>query len=295
VAVSRLTALILQHRRRLGRVVEGRGLGPVRTLYEQARHDLLDRLAGLKARGADQTFTAQHARIALIQIEDAIAGFGSDLNDLLDDAGRDAVRLGIDSLSSEIHALEPDFQLAGVPLAIEQAAVFERLTGNARSILRSKFEEGSRRYGEPTLGKIERAMSLSLVRGDTIGQAVDAVAASDGAFARNRYRAERIVRTEMAGAYEFTKLEGMRETAREDLPGMKRQIIATFDTRTGKDSKLIHGEVRGLDEAFWDPIQHKFYMHPPNRPNDREYVIPFHPDWGRAAAQRMAAATKRRG
>lgn len=285
--------MVLLHRKRLQRIVNGKGIAPVQSLYEQARRDLRERLEKLARRGMDKSFTAHHARIALLQIEDALASFSTDFRGVLKDGARETSRLGIDSLSREIRALEPEFQGAGVPLAIEQAAVFERLVDGGQSILRTKLEDGVRRYTGPTVTKIERAMSVSLARGDTIGQAINEVAGVDGAFATNRYRAERIVRTEFANAYEFTKLEGMRETERRDLPGLKRQILATFDDRTGEDSMLIHGEVRGLDEPFWDPIQKKTYMNPPNRPNDREYVVPFHPDWGKASAERLARSVRR--
>lgn len=279
-------------------MIEGRGIREIRALYEAARQDLRDRLLSLKKAGKDQTFTAHHSRMVLLQLEEALADFAQPMASRMAASTNDAQRLGIEALAAEIHALEPEFEMAGVPLAVEEAAVFEGLVRDERPIIRRRLDEDVGRYSAVTVKKVERTMALGLVEGASVGEMIDAVSDSDGVFAGNRYWAERIVRTEMANAYEVTKLGAMRETERTDLPGMKRQIVMVKDDRTGEDSKMINGQVVGMDEPFKDPLgpsegRPATFMHPPNRPNDRETVVPFHPDWGTAMKKRMARSLTR--
>lgn len=82
-------------------------------------------------------------------------------------------------------------------------------------------------------------------------------------------------------AYNRAGWEATRE-ADEQLDDMVKILSATFDDRTGPDSKNVHGMVRRPDEAF-EYVDYKgahlMYQHPPNRPNDREIVVPHRISW----------------
>jgi hypothetical protein len=70
------------------------------------------------------------------------------------------------------------------------------------------------------------------------------------------------------------------ETVREadaQLGDMLKILSATFDERTAADSYAVHGQIRRPEEAFqsWFGL----YQHPPNRPNDREVVVPHRMSW----------------
>lgn len=290
---NRLADLLLAHRFRVMRVTEGRGLAPLRSLYERARSDLRERLASLLTGKKGKTFDAYNARVALAQIEEFMRAFSGDMARHMDASTVDAQRLSLEDLTGQVYLLEPKFRGAGAPLAVEEAAVFEGIIGGARPIIRHRLEEGVGHYSARAVTRMERSMAMSILQNKTIDDAVGDLVDQTGAFESERWRAERIVRTEMANAYEYTKHQGMIETERRDLPGMKRQIVAIFDNRTGEDSKLINGQVVDMDEPFYDPVQKKYYMNPPNRPNDRETVIPFHPDWGMAFGQRVARLAKK--
>ena len=82
------------------------------------------------------------------------------------------------------------------------------------------------------------------------------------------------------GAYNRASWEGMRE-ADDQLGDMVKILAATFDDRTGWDSYQVHGQIRLPDEAFeWNaPSGSYSFMHPPNRPNDREVVVPHRIAW----------------
>lgn len=70
--------------------------------------------------------------------------------------------------------------------------------------------------------------------------------------------------------------EGIR-AADDELGDMVKILCATIDGRTGWDSLQVHGQIRRPDEAFeWNG---GFYQNPPNRPNDREVVVPHRISW----------------
>lgn len=68
------------------------------------------------------------------------------------------------------------------------------------------------------------------------------------------------------------------QQAEEELGPMVRILCAIFDDRTSWDSYQVHGMVRRMDEPFEDGMG-RLYMAPPNRPNDRECVVPHMLDW----------------
>lgn len=78
------------------------------------------------------------------------------------------------------------------------------------------------------------------------------------------------------GAYNRAGWEGLR-AADDDLGDVVKVLSATFDNRTGWDSYQVHGQLRRTDEPFeWAG---GLYQHPPNRPNDREVVVPHRLSW----------------
>lgn len=89
--------------------------------------------------------------------------------------------------------------------------------------------------------------------------------------------AERILRTETLSCYNRSGHECMKE-AEDELGPTLRILCAIFDDRTSWDSYQVHGMVRKMEEPFEDGMG-RLYMVPPNRPNDRECVVPHLRDW----------------
>lgn len=78
------------------------------------------------------------------------------------------------------------------------------------------------------------------------------------------------------GAYNRAGWETIR-AADDELGDMCKILSAVFDDRTGWDSYQAHGQIRLPDEAFaWAG---GLYQAPPNRPNDREVVVPHRISW----------------
>lgn len=93
-----------------------------------------------------------------------------------------------------------------------------------------------------------------------------------------RWRAERIVRTETLNAYNSAFHQTLL-SARDSgfASDVQKTCIVTLDARTAQDSMRLVGQVRDLEEAFVDG-QGRRYTHPPGRPNDREKEVPWFPE-----------------
>jgi hypothetical protein len=59
---------------------------------------------------------------------------------------------------------------------------------------------------------------------------------------------------------------------------MLKRLVSTFDSKTGRDSIRVHGQVRPVRDPFFDG--NRYYQAPPNRPNDREVLVPHRAEWG---------------
>lgn len=71
--------------------------------------------------------------------------------------------------------------------------------------------------------------------------------------------------------------EATAEINQQTGGAMIRILCATFDDRTAADSYAVHGQIRRMNESFhsWFGA----YMTPPNRPNDREIIVPHFMEW----------------
>ena len=90
-----------------------------------------------------------------------------------------------------------------------------------------------------------------------------------------RWQAERLVRTELAAAYNGS-LHNTLVAARDTgvAAGLQKTAIVVRDARTAPDSFPLEGQVRDLEDLFVDGAGRR-YLHPPGRPNDREKEIPY--------------------
>lgn len=287
MAVSEIQKLLRLQRKQLHALIQVRGVGRMTKLYDQARADLESRLAKLVREGKGKTFTAHHLRIALVQVNEGIRVFQSNLTGYLASQNPTVGALSQQQLIKSTKAMEKHFRGHAPPLAIEQAAVQRAVFRGVEPSLLNRYKRSVATYGKPVITKIRNQLSLSLMTGDTVDQAVDRVAGTSGIFAAERWRAERIVRTEMSYAFGVVKQKSMQEMAKADMPDLQKKLIATFDDRTGEDSKELHGQIKKVNEPFiWKRknaagavVETIEYMQPPNRPNDREIVIPWRPSW----------------
>lgn len=235
----------------------------LRKLAEEAQRELTDTLRGL----APGRFSAQQTRVVLAQVRGVTDAVGA--------------RYGI-RMSAEMRALSVEAGSIGRESLLAQIDEWgERYTGSVRAIARVDLAaeqlrpalleyHSAERYTAGAIHDMRDLMSRGSLSGESLIQTADQMA---GELGLTPYQAERIVRTEASRALHIVQADDMTALFGEDAgEGWLKQLVATFDDRTGADSKFVHGQAVALDGLFRDNEGREYEL-PPNRPNDREAVV----------------------
>lgn len=278
--------LFRTHLAQLDRHVRRVGVGGLLSLYKEARADLHDRLRRAAGGPRSERATAVQLRAMIAQADGVLEVLGGRVERHLADVGKTAAQLGARHAVDEYKALERHFTGTTPVLDLERSAAMRGLVSDAESSLLRRYHLVSRTWSLGAISAMEQRLSVGVLAGKPVEEMIDDVMSAGGVLDGERYKAERIVRTEAAFAHGRVKFEAMRATARElGDDRLQKRLISTFDDRTGDDSFLLHGQTVPIDEPFrwkhrvggsWKVTE---YMHPPNRPNDREVVIPWDPSW----------------
>ncbi len=262
-------------------------------LLGRAERDLSQRLAATSRRmggpGA-ASFTAEHLNVTLRQVREVTRGLTRGVGSLVLEQGREAADKSTEHLVDYLERADRKFRGLGAKrLKLREAAILDEATsGTETTILRRLASSGDEsdepaklgileRYGIETVGAFEQQMQLGLVGERSWAEVRDSLV-GESPFLQGapKFWAERIVRTESMHAYNRASWEGMR-AADQQLGDMVKILAAVFDDRTSWDSYQVHGQIRRQEEPFqW---KGGLYQHPPNRPNDRETVIPHRVSW----------------
>ena len=264
-----------------------KGLEP---LYKEARADLYDQL--LRAGGPlSETATATQLKAMISQLEATLEALGGRIHKHLRDVAGTAAELGARHGADEFKLLAKHFTGTEPVLSIDRAAVFRGLVSDVNSSLLFRYQLVSKSWSQNAITNVERALSVGTLAGKHLEDVIDDVMGKTGILEDERWKAERIVRTESSYAHGATKHRTMEKTQEDLGRPLHKRLITTFDDRTGDDSFLVHGQTVPVSKPFsW---KHKRrgqwvvtrYMHPPNRPNDREVVIPWDPEWEETEAE----------
>ena len=201
MARSAFLDVVQLHRRQLAAVVEVAGAGGARKVYEDARRDLRDKLAALVRAGRGETFGAHHLRVVMLQVADTIRRLEAGLEGSLKKTGRAAAELAPRHLVDLVEEGERIFGRVTPVIPHAQVALFRSLYRGDDPSLLDRYRSSVRLYGAPAISKIRDALAASLVRKESVDDAVDRVAGTSGTFEGQRWRAERIVRTELSYSY----------------------------------------------------------------------------------------------
>lgn len=278
------------------RLVRRAGGGRLGKILEKADRDLARRLAEAVASPGKGTYTHEQVRMALRQVRQVAREVAGGIGETVVGEARSAAELAAEGTLRYMSQAEKAFRgIASQPLALDEAAVLDAAVSGAQaSVLRRLASSGEPvagaddrphpakqgildRYGLATVERFEGVLQNGiLTRKPWAEVRADIVAESPFLQGAPAHWAERIVRTETMGAYNRAGWEANRE-ADEQLGDVVKILSATFDDRTASDSYAVHGQVRFPDEAFesW----YGLYQHPPNRPNDREIVVPHRIAW----------------
>lgn len=186
-----------------------------------------------------------------------------------------------------------DREILGEPLTLRFTAS-GWLDRTAEAVAESRLRQiktSFARYGEESVRKIEFIVARQMTLGRSWTGALDEVEHAMRHVAQGlQWKVLRTTITETSAAYNGTILETLREEDEPDDQVYKR-LVATFDRRTGRDSMLLHGQTKPINEPFYDSFRGREYMHPPNRPNDREIIVGWRARWGVAEARRVDIET----
>jgi hypothetical protein len=248
-------------------------------LAEQAIADIEDELK--KARPG--SWTAAQSAATLAQLAEATRGLSTRQLALLRRALPGIALTAKDDVAAYLRALDEHYLGAVRPLRWDS---LEWLRGYQRPLLRSRLrihQKSFARYGAEAVAGIEAEVAKAALLGRPWTEAREAVMSIVREQVGGRqWMVDRIVRTETATVYSSTTMAALLEEDEEDDPMLKK-LVAIFDKVTAMDSKILHGQTRGVRELFTDVVHGREFDAPPNRPNDREIVVGWRASYGSSA------------
>ena len=274
---SIVAELLRVNRAQLQGIINLGGVRKMRRVYDKVLVELEAKLSELNRAGKGQTFSAFHLHQVLAQVKSGVVQVSQNIGQALPMNARVAANLAKDHHVRAIKRLEKKFAGTEPILRVEEAAVFSKVYKGVEPSLLDRYHKLKVNYPMPTIVRARETLAQSLLSNHTVDEATSKLM---GVMQSDWYRAERIVRTEMSYAYGVTNQACLEKTAAQ-VPQLMKRLVATFDARTGADSKKLNGQTVPVDAPFiWlregpGGVERVEYMQPPNRPNDREVVIPW--------------------
>ncbi len=247
--------------------------------YQEARRELVDRLSKLPP----SSFTAQHLRGVLAQVQGAIAGINKSLSGDMYDGAFEAAKAGVGNLFEEINSFNDQFTGAITPINLNAALIAQ----DAANHLTTKYRTNLEAYGNDLQTQIANGLFAASIGEVGYSEVVGRIAQF---FTAEEWKLHRVVRTELHNIYNVGKLQGMRNLRGDDedpgdIPDLMKTLMHPMDQRTGDDSRqlaLEHPAIPIDDEfVFTWRGQTRVFLNPPDRPNDRAVMVPYREEWGR--------------
>ena len=166
----------------------------------------------------------------------------------------DASRLSAFNMQREITELA--MAANQFPAPINLARVEEMVSG--RSMLVQRHASSARLYAGEAWRDIRRQFAIGVTRQESFDELTKrlqrlggptSLDAPDGIFKRHRYRAERLVRTEMMHSYGTHHLESIKAVAQIE-PEMQKKWDARYDNRLCVICRELDGQTVAPDEKF---------------------------------------------
>lgn len=264
------------------------GVKRLKKQLEEAQRDLEQRLRraeGLRGPGKD-SFTAEQLRVTIVQVRDVLRELQKGMKDLVLEQGKQASDKAVGEQLEYLRRAERRFRGINARIPIREASMLDRVRKGTESSILHRIERDPKhpgrkgvmnRYGSTVIEKFEEKLRQRFLARQSWDQVRnELISESDFLQKAPAHWAERIVRTETMGAYNRAGWETTR-ASQQALGDMVKILSATFDGRTAADSYAVHGQIRRPHEAFVSWFGR--YQHPPNRPNDREVVVPHRVSW----------------
>ncbi len=274
------------------RLIQGAGAARTNAMLGRSAEALEERLRRIAPSLGEETFTVVQLRAALAQVKQVLKEVSLPmLKDAVLDTATQAAEKSAKGTVQYLKDADKAFRGVGEqPIALREATMLDAGVQGAKASVLRRLATGVQavkgkqagpgilsRYGMQTVKQFEQELQSGLIAKKSWNEmAEDITTHSPFLQGKPKWWAHRIVRTEVMGAYNKSNHEAIKESAKQ-LGGMLQILSATFDDRTGADSYAVHGQVRRVDEPFDSWFGQ--YEHPPNRPNDREVVVPHRARW----------------
>lgn len=289
------------HRLRLEKLVKAQGALKMKGVYEEAQASVLARIRREVKGGHKDSFTSHQARAILMQLRQGQAVVMKRLAGDMKPLSKNAQEVALKGLVGDVARLSKHFTGSEVTLPIDEAGALAGVVKGREPSLMRMHQASMNRYGVNVVQKVEKKLAVTLLSGGSLSDAYDDTAkAIDGEW----WQGERIVRTELAYAFNQSARDGVAESSIEIPELMMRweencsDEGEPLDDRVATDSISMHGQVASPGQAFTMPSgpapfpdgdgSTKVYQgliglswdFPPNRPNDRAVLSPWMADWG---------------
>jgi len=147
-------------------------------------------------------------------------------------------------------------------------------------LLFNQYDSSVNMYSMGLRNAFQQTLTQSLIQQKTWSQAVWDM---EQVFDMEEWKLARIVRTELHGIYNNSKMNGFMTIQEDYIPDLKKTLYNPMDSRTAEDSMYVESLhlVVPLDQPFrykWKGREYVF-MVPPARPNDRAILIPYRPSF----------------
>ena len=243
--------------------------------YSEVRDRLVKRLSTLP----QGTFTAQHLRGVLAQVQGAIDAINNQIASGMVNGANEAALSGIEGLIEEMKVFDERFIGAVTPINLNAAL----LAKDTSQFLVTKYQTNLDAYGAGLMAQISNGLFSATIGETSYDQVVGRISQF---FTAEEWKLRRIVRTELHNIYNVGKLKGMSTLAEDTVPDLMKTLMHPMDARTGKDS--IYAASLHLVAELDEPFEYQWaggwrsYMAPPDRPNDRSIMVPYRREWGKA-------------
>ena len=191
---------------------------------------------------------------------------------------RDLSVISLESRNAMVRYLdELDTKVLGAATRLEfdTIAWWERADADIRRTRTRRYTASWRRYAAVVTTQIVDALSKAIQIGKPWDEARgDVWSTTRHVVGSTQWIVDGIHKTEASAAWNGIALAAMIAEDSSSDPMLKK-LVSTFDRRTGRDSVVVHGQTRPVDKPFYDPVNRITYMAPPNRPRDREMVVPW--------------------
>lgn len=193
----------------------------------------------------------------------------------------DVSRQAVTDTATYLRKLDSKYHGTARPLRIDALEWVDQNADQLSRVRLQQYRRSFQRYGASAVHAVENEIARTILVGETWVDAREKVwAAVRHQVGDRQWMVDRILRTETSAAYNGMTLAALVEEDNDPTDRMYKRLAATFDSRTGTDSMVLHGQTVPVNEPFHDAMRGITYMAPPNRPNDREVVIGWRQSYG---------------